>query len=99
MEKQIEKIALKMNESVRIDLPGKRTSGYGWHYKPEFISILQIANEYIPGDMKLAGGSGIERFTITGVSSGTCSVTFLQTRSWEKDKPPLDSKEFQITVG
>jgi len=95
----MEKIALKINESVQIDLPGKGTSGYAWHYKPELVTILRITNEYIPGDIKLAGGRSTERFTITGVSSGTCSVTFLQTRSWEKDKPPLDSKEFQITVG
>lgn len=94
----INQISLRINEHTEIDLPGKGSAGYEWTYISDVEGIIDIQHRYLPPEAGVAGGRGVERFTITGIKSGKCSVQFIQARSWEKDKEPLDRKAYVFTV-
>jgi predicted secreted protein len=92
------RLTIKLNQTVQIDLPGKGTSGYEWSWTSQNKNMLKITQKYIVPEQVQAGGIGTERFSITGLEPGVCKVEFKQTRSWEKDKLPLDSMDYEVTV-
>ncbi|HXC04878.1 MAG TPA: protease inhibitor I42 family protein [Bacteroidia bacterium] len=98
MSEPIHPIILVTEQIIQIDLPGKGSSGYTWTFKCRTKDILKITRQYIIPDKHLAGGSGIERFSITALQPGTCIVDFQLSRSWETDRPPLESKSYLFTV-
>jgi predicted secreted protein len=91
-------ILLKLRESTSIDLPGKATSGYEWSFTADQAGILLITHSYFVPAKLQAGGTGTERFFLTAIAPGTCALHFRQTRSWEKEKEPLDTREYMVTV-
>ena len=91
-------ITLEPNAAYILDLPGLGNCGYSWVYDLNKDNIVKISHQYIvPADPK-PGDRGVERFTITGVQRGTCVIALKQIHSWEKDQPPLDSRNIQIHV-
>jgi predicted secreted protein len=91
-------ISLLENQTIQIDLPGKGTAGYTWTYKMRPKGILQIIQKYLVPERGLAGGTAVERFSVTGLETGECRIDFKLSRSWENDKNPLDSRSYLITV-
>jgi predicted secreted protein len=95
----METLTLKLNGTTTLDLPGKGTSGYSWSVVAIPVGIVRITQEYLIPVEPMPGASGIERFTVTGIARGTCTLQFRLQRSWEKDKEPLDTKSYTVSVG
>lgn len=103
-EKNMEPKDVKINASFFITLPGKGTSGLLWDYKIENEDLVKIervdyAEDLFKGSPQPAVGSSIpEVFKVTGVKPGTTKIYFEQRRPWEKTSPPVDKKDFEVTV-
>ncbi|MFI5148584.1 MAG: protease inhibitor I42 family protein [Bacteroidia bacterium] len=91
-------INILTDQTLQIDLAGKATAGYTWSYICRNPDMLRISRKYIIPDTLIAGGAGIERFSITGLKPGICHVDFKLSRSWEQEQIPLDSKSYLFHI-
>jgi inhibitor of cysteine peptidase len=96
----VEKRSYEKGDTFTIELPANWTTGYRWYAQPLAVkSIVGISkSEYIPKKSGLIGSGGTQVFTLRARRQGTITIVFEYKRSWEKDTPPVETREFIIEV-
>ncbi|MDH7464442.1 protease inhibitor I42 family protein [Chitinophagaceae bacterium 26-R-25] len=95
-----ENIAMNVNETKTITLPGGGTTGYSWSFKavPDgVVKVSSMAKAASAGSKGPVGGTNDDVFSITAVAKGSATVTFKFARNWE-DKEPKKTNIYQIEV-
>ena len=96
-------ITVKANQKFTIEIRGNITTGYEWRQAEE--DKEQTVVEFLGRDYKtnqakanLCGVPGRFYFHFLARQPGECTLHFEHLRPWEKEAPPIDKKEYQITV-
>lgn len=95
-----ENIAMNVNDTKTIALPGGGTTGYSWSFKavPDgIVNISPISKTATAGAKGPVGGTNDDIFSITAVAKGNATVTFNLGRNWE-DKEPKKTQIYEIRV-
>jgi predicted secreted protein len=83
-------IELKIGETYTLSLPGLGTAGYRWSCEIEgnapLIDVSKIETE-LQQPLPI-GSSRDEVFVLRALAVGQLSIRFVQSRPWEKDRPP-----------
>lgn len=97
-------VALKVGETLRIELESVPTAGYVWILgeTPAFMApageggrATDPANQSLPG---FTGGNHYLSFDFTAAAPGTGKFTLTEGRPWESDEPPTDTYDLTVTV-
>lgn len=94
-----ENIAMNVNDTKTITLPGGGTTGYSWSFKavPDGVVKVSPIAKTAAGSKGPVGGTNDDIFSITAVAKGSATVTFNFGRNWE-DKEPKKTNIYQIKV-
>ncbi|MGA1342524.1 MAG: protease inhibitor I42 family protein [Hyphomonas sp.] len=97
-------VALKVGETLRIELESIPTAGYVWSLgqTPAFMTpageggrATDPAHQSLPG---FTGGNHYLSFDFTAAAAGTGKFKLTEGRPWETDEPPTDTYELTVTV-
>jgi len=97
-------VALKVGETLRIELESIPTAGYVWNLgeTPAFMTpageggrATDPAHQSLPG---FTGGNHYLSFDFTATAPGTGKFTLTEGRPWESDEEPMDTFELTVTV-
>ena len=90
-------VTLKSGETLRLKLRGNPTTGYTWHLGDFDSSVLeQSGDPAYQADTLLTGSGGTYTYEFKAAGSGTVTLDFSYSRSWEEGTPPY--KTFTLTV-
>lgn len=97
-------VALKVGDTLRIELKSIPTAGYVWILE-ETPAIVEPAgesgrptdpaNQNLPG---FTGGNHYLGFDFVAKAPGTGTFKLKEGRPWESDEPPTDTYELTVTV-
>lgn len=88
----------KKGKEIELSLNGNVTTGYEWTYSVSEEGILtETQNEYLTEETELVGAGGVHVFSFKGEKEGKVTVTFVYSRSWEKEEP-LYTLEYEFEV-
>ncbi|MBC8231330.1 protease inhibitor I42 family protein [bacterium] len=87
---------IKVNESFDITLVSNPTTGYSWEvdFDGEYLTLVNA--EYIPEQPELTGSGGVEKFTFTGLKSGTTEIMTNYKRPWEEES--IKTEVVKVTI-
>jgi predicted secreted protein len=86
-------VQLAIGDQAQLILPETRTAGFSW----KVVSKQSPAFRLQDGGFSRAGGvggSGVHRWTITGMETGSAALELAYGRSWESGV----GKRFAITI-
>jgi len=95
-----ENIAMNVNETKIITLPGGGTTGYSWSFNavPDgVVKVSAMTKTETAGAKGPIGGTNDDVFSITAVAKGSATVTFSFARNWE-DAEPKKTNIYQVVV-
>lgn len=99
-----EKITMHEGETVTRTLKGNPTTGYLWkaHEQPA-DSPVKVETALVPREQRddeppVCGEPCPTQVTITAQKPGTATVVVNYARPWEKDTPPAQTVQYDITV-
>lgn len=97
-----EQITIHEGETVTRVLDGNPTTGYLWKAEqlPEDAAV-KVETAILPaekGKCPLCGAPSPTQVTITAQKPGTATVVVHYARPWEKDTPPAQTVQYDITV-
>jgi len=104
IDKKGGEVALKVGETLRIELQSIPTAGYVWTLDkaPDFMTLAgeggrptDPAHQNLPG---FTGGNHYLSFDFTANAPGTGKFKLHEGRPWESDEPPADTYELTVTV-
>ncbi len=98
---QTEIIELKSGDSTVINLKGLASAGYEWTCDSGNNEIISIRKDFVmekPNSPVPTSASAAEVFTIKALKKGTIVLHFSQSRSWEKNVPPVNTKTMEIRI-
>jgi predicted secreted protein len=104
IDKKGGEMALKVGETLRIELQSIPTAGYVWTLDkaPDFMQLAgeggrptDPAHQNLPG---FTGGNHYLSFDFTASAPGTGKFRLHEGRPWESDEPPTDTYELTVTV-
>ena len=104
IDKKGGEVALKVGETLRIELQSIPTAGYIWTLDeaPDFMTIAgegghptDPAHQNLPG---FTGGNHYLSFDFVATSAGKGKFRLTEGRPWESDEPPSDTYELTVTV-
>ncbi len=104
IDKKGGEVALKVGETLRIELQSIPTAGYVWTLvkAPDFMALAgeggrptDPANQSLPG---FTGGNHYLSFDFTAAKPGKGKFKLTEGRPWESDEPPMDTYELTVTV-
>jgi predicted secreted protein len=104
IDKKGGEVALKVGETLRIELQSIPTAGYVWTLDkaPDFMTLAgeggrptDPAHQNLPG---FTGGNHYLSFDFTASAPGTGKFRLHEGRPWESDEPPTDTYELTVTV-
>jgi predicted secreted protein len=92
---------LDLDEEHVVSLASLAMAGYRWSASvsgadPEAVSV-QLRRGEIDASRR-PGASVPEEAVLRGVAPGVAHVRLEQRRSWERDQPPAQTREFDVTV-
>ncbi len=97
-------VALKVGETLRIELESVPTAGYVWTVvkAPDFMAPAgeggrptDPAHQSLPG---FTGGNHYLSFDFTAAKPGKGKFGLKESRPWESDEPPTDTYVLTVTV-
>ncbi len=100
------KIELKVGEKYTFRLKGLGAAGYNWDYTVEKnFKAVTVSLEFVD-DLKktekkgpLPPGYSLDVLvTVQALEPGYAKIHFAQSRSWEKNRPPLKEHFLEIFV-
>ncbi len=97
-EPEEEIINTKNGDSFFMILAANPTTGYQWELDFNSSYVQLIDKKYIPSSPELIGSGGQETFNFLALKSGETDITFFYLRPWEKDKPPIEEKVYEIII-
>ncbi len=92
---------IEVGQKLRIELDANVTTGYTWKWtnKDSTNNLVKlIKEEYIADKPVMAGSGGTRVYTFEGVKKGKETLTFLHSRSWQKEDKYSTTKKFKIIV-
>jgi inhibitor of cysteine peptidase len=92
-------VALCTGCELAVNLPGNPTTGYIWELVAIDPDMLrQVGEAEFRPERTLIGSGGTITFRFTGIEAGSTSLKFVYHRPFEKDTPPLRTRELQVVV-
>jgi inhibitor of cysteine peptidase len=90
---------IKAGEIFTVTLDENITTGYSWSYTIDNKNVIQFDSDStsVP-KTDAAGAGGTHTWNFKAVGKGTVTIVFDYKRPWEKDKRPIDTKVYTITV-
>jgi len=90
-------INLRIGDGVKLSLEENLTTGYRWEFlsRPEPACVI-VMDEYVANTNGLAGSNGVHGWEFRAVDKGTCAVSLVYQRPWEKDTAP--TQKFALTM-
>lgn len=90
-------IKLRVGDGVKVTLDENPTTGYRWEFltRPEPVCVI-VSDEYVANANGLAGSGGVHIWDFRAVDKGTCAVSLVYRRPWEKDAAP--AQKFTLTM-
>ena len=100
------KVELKVGEKYTLRLKGRAGAGYTWkHTIKEAGKVVAVSTEMLDylqltgkGRIPPPGYSLDELVTIQALSPGHATIYLALSRSWEKNKPPLEEQTLEVYV-
>ena len=84
---------------LTVNLAGNPTTGYLWEIAAIDPGVLrQVGETEFRPERTLIGSGGTVAFRFTGIEAGSTSLKFVYRRPFEKDTPPLRTRELQVVV-
>jgi inhibitor of cysteine peptidase len=84
---------------LTVNLPGNPTTGYLWEIVAIDPGVLrQVGEAEFRPERTLIGSGGTVTFRFTGIEAGSTSLKFVYHRPFEKDMPPIRTRELQVVV-
>lgn len=99
--KEIKEETAEVNngEKFSISLESNPTTGYSWEVDFDSTAIELIDNKYTSDSQEeVVGAGGTETFEFLALQSGETQITFSYLRPWEKDKEPIETKVYNISI-
>lgn len=99
-----EKITMHEGETVTRTLDGNPTTGYLWKAQeqpaesPVKVETALVHREQRDDEPPVCGAPSPTQVTITAQKPGTATVVLHYARPWEKDTPPAQTVQYDITV-
>lgn len=98
-EKQV---TVMVGERLRVELPGNRTTGYHWSFRPAPGAVLEPVGEpsyrVEKSSPPRVGAGGTELWEFRAFRPGRQTLQLEYTRPWEKDVAPAKVVRFEVTV-
>ncbi len=93
-------IRVNANNNFTITLDSNPTTGYKWAIDSPFDTKLLklIDSNYVPAKTNLVGAPSKEKWAFKAVKPGKTIISFIYTRPWEKDTPPVKTDYFIIMI-
>jgi len=87
----------RVGDGVKLSLEENPTTGYRWEFlsRPEPNCVI-VTDEYVANANGLAGSGGVHNWDFRAVDKGTCAVSLIYQRPWEKDSAP--PQKFALTM-
>jgi predicted secreted protein len=60
--------------------------------------MLKLVKRYTPASSGIVGAGGVEHFEFEGISTGNTEISLIYWRSFEPNNPPLETKNFKVTL-
>ena len=104
IDKKGGEVALKVGETLRIELQSIPTAGYVWTLDkaPDFMTLAgegsrptDPAHQNLPG---FTGGNHYLSFDFVATSAGKGKFRLTEGRPWESDEPPAGTYELTVKV-
>lgn len=91
-------IETKNGDTFSVVLEANPTTGFQWesYFNSSYIELVN--REYTPHSPELIGSGGHETFNFLALKSGETEITFSYLRSWEKGKPPIEKRFYEIII-
>lgn len=96
-----ERLELGIGQSAELELVGLGTAGYQWRQEVEGADVVSVTwsrGSAHDSDVRVAGSSPPEIATIRGIKSGRAVVRLAQTRAWERNTEPLNTRTIEVRV-
>jgi predicted secreted protein len=100
-----ERIRLRVGETKTVRLTSRAGAGYSWTYhisgSPGTVSVTfgSAGGVTRAPDGEVQGGRSVdEQVTIRGETPGRVTLRLEHQRSWQKDKPPLEERVFEVVI-
>lgn len=92
-------VVLEQGQTLVLKLASNPTTGYDWEIVDLNGAILEQVGEVdYKSDSALIGSGGVNTYTFRAAGSGNTQLTLVYHRSWEKDIPPIETYELDVTV-
>jgi len=92
-------VVLEEGQTLVLKLASNPTTGYDWEIVDLNGAILEQVGEVdYKSDSALIGSGGVNTYTFKTVGSGNMQLSLVYHRSWEKDIPPIETYELDVTV-
>jgi predicted secreted protein len=93
-------VQAKVGQPVMIRLPGTAGTGYTWQVSSPLCDFLPLAFSQQLENSKdgRVGGPSEWVFTFTPVGAGTCNMSFVYHRAWERGVAPADTRTVAVVV-
>lgn len=101
-QKPDQPIEVVAGKKFTISLKANPTTGYSWQLaKPLDEAVVKLDKKDYQADShppNMVGVGGKEVWTFTAVGSGKSVIALKHVRSWEKDKPPVQTASYEVIV-
>jgi inhibitor of cysteine peptidase len=91
----------KVGDRFDITLVGNPTTGYNWEVAGGVDGVIEQSGKveyHSQGTQPQPGGGGTFTFHFTAKSKGNTHLKLIYHRSFEKDKPPIETFELTVNV-
>ena len=96
-------ITLAVGAVFTVELPGNRTTGYGWRERSEGNSVVEKLSgpAYVQSatPFGMVGVGGTESWQFRTLKAGRQVLRFEYARPWEMKVAPVKTVTFNLTVG
>jgi len=92
-------VALKVGDTLTIELEGNPTTGFSWEVDSVDEAVLEPVGEgeYSASETGLVGSGGVFAFTFKAARKGQTQLRLVYHRSWE-GVAPADTFELDVVV-
>ncbi|NDV13990.1 protease inhibitor I42 family protein [Crenobacter caeni] len=82
-------VTLVRSQALLVELPAQPGTGYGWSWQMRGAALLEADGEpvFLPEKPGLAGGRGLEQWTLRARARGQGVLVFEYRRPWEGGAP------------
>jgi predicted secreted protein len=92
-----QRIAVPVGVTFVITVNANPTTGYTW--KETYDStMLKLVKRYTPSSGGIVGAGGVEHFEFQTIRTGDTDISLIYWRSFEPNNPPLETKNFKVTI-